>query len=492
MFDSLDPELAPEAARLEAEERAGIQEDTIGRLGTRDPQSGRLILSPRRTLPTAEAYVREFHWYPDGRTLHAYHGTLMQWQGNHYVEVEDVAIKQRLQPWLHEALRHKVDPRTGATTLVDFEANPTTVSHALESIKTLVHLSNLEPPVWLDGRAGLPAHELIPCLTKTLHVPSGRILPATPALFTTNALDFDYDPQPRSPDRWWEFLHQIFEDDESVELLQEWFGYVLTADTSLQKILLVVGPRRSGKGTLGRVLARLVGTGNVVNPTTNSLAGNFGLQPLIGKSLAVVSDARFIGDSTPIVVERLLNISGEDRITIDRKFMPSVSMKLPTRFVFLTNELPRLSDASTALAGRFLVLRLTRTFYGDEDPTLTNQLLEELPGILPWAIDGQRRLFERGRFLQPESAMEAIRELEDLASPVGAFIRDRCIVAAGRRVDIDVLYGAWQDWCQREGRKPGTKQTFGKDLAAAAAGVKRRRHTDNEPFYEGIDLRCAQ
>jgi putative DNA primase/helicase len=43
-------------------------------------------------------------------------------------------------------------------------------------------------------------------------------------------------------------------------------------------------------------------------------------------------------------------------------------VKLPVRFLFLTNELPRLDDASTALASRFMVLRLTRSFFGVEDP----------------------------------------------------------------------------------------------------------------------------
>src|SRR5690606_19462785 len=111
--------------------------------------------------------------------------------------------------------------------------------------------------------------------------------------------------------------------------------------------------------------------------TTGSLAGNFGLQPLIDKSLAIVSDARFSGPNVATVVERLLCISGEDTLTIDRKFLGAVSMKLATRFMFLSNELPRLADSSTALAGRFLVLRLTRSFYGHEDHSLTEQLLEE-------------------------------------------------------------------------------------------------------------------
>src|SRR5262245_13485673 len=71
-------------------------------LGGRDPLTGRLVLSPKRTLPTAEAYVRDFHLYPEGRAIQCYAGLLMEWRDNRYCEVEDNAVKKRLQVWLHE------------------------------------------------------------------------------------------------------------------------------------------------------------------------------------------------------------------------------------------------------------------------------------------------------------------------------------------------------------------------------------------------------
>lgn len=492
---------SPRSRRRPAQHEAPASNSDVGfgdddqcsvALGQRDPKTGRLVLSPKRTLPTAEAYVREFNQHADGRTLHGYGGLLMEWRGNRYSQVEEEWVKQRLQPWLHAALRYVLNKKTGEMELLDFESNPTTVRQALDTIRSFTHLpASTVAPSWLDARVDRPpALEILPCKTMSVHIPSGRILQPTPALFTINALDFDYDPNPDAPERWIKFLEQLFDDDlESVELLQEFMGYCLTTDTSQQKMLLLVGPRRSGKGTIGRVLTRLVGAANVVGPTTSSLAGHFGLQPLIEKSLAIVSDARFSGENVATVVERLLSISGEDTLTIDRKFLGSVSMKLPTRFMILTNELPRLNDASTALAGRFLVLRLTKSFYDNEDVTLTDQLVRELPGILLWAIDGWKRLKKRGRFVQPKSAEEAIRDLEDLASPVSAFVRECCTVGPGHRAFVDELFKAWQGWCEQDGRTVVThKQSFGRDLTAAVPGIKRRRGTGLESFYEGIGL----
>ena len=102
--------------------------------------------------------------------------------------------------------------------------------------------------------------------------------------------------------------------------------------------------------------------------------------------------------------------------------------------MILTNELPRIADSSGALASRFHRPDAHKSFYGREDHDLTGRLLGELPGILNWSIEGWERLRDRGRFQQPASSAEAIQELEDLGSPIGAFIRERCTVAPGRSV----------------------------------------------------------
>ena len=101
---------------------------------------------------------------------------------------------------------------------------------------------------------------------------------------------------------------------------------------------------------------------------------NFGLAPLIGKRLAIISDARLSGRADQhAIAERLLSITGEDALTIDRKYAPAWTGRLHTRFLILSNELPRLADASGALAGRFILLSLTESFYGREDQGLTGQ-----------------------------------------------------------------------------------------------------------------------
>jgi putative DNA primase/helicase len=220
---------------------------------------------------------------------------------------------------------------------------------------------------------------------------------------------------------------------------------------------------------------------------------NFGLQPLLNKTLAIISDARLSGRTdAAVVVERLLSISGEDAQTIDRKHKSQVTAKLPTRFMVITNELPRLNDPSGALVGRLILLRLTQSFYGREDTKLTERLLTELPGILLWAIEGWKRLRQRGHFLQPESGTKLVQQMEDLSSPISVFLRECCQIGTGFIVSCEILFLRWQQWCASKGIKDaGSEQTFGRDLHAAIPGLDVRQQrvgSGRIRVYVGIKL----
>jgi putative DNA primase/helicase len=327
-----------------------------------------------------------------------------------------------------------------------------------------------------------------------LHAPALELFPPSPRFFTPNALSFRFDARAPSPERWLAFLQSIWPNDPfSVETLQEMFGYMLFPDTSQQKLFLMVGPRRSGKSTAARVLTQLIGAANVAGPSLASLGTQFGLADLIGKLVAIIADARLSGRSdAALIAERLLSISGEDGLSIPRKFLPDWIGTLKARFLILTNELPAITDASGALASRFIVLNMTRSFYGREDTTLTAKLTVELPGILLWAIEGWRRLQERGRFVQPPSAVEAVLELEELSSPIGAFVKDRCTVGPERSIQAHWLFVEWQKWCDEAGREhPGTIHTFGRNLRAAVPGLTVANHRDGSGrvrVYQGIGL----
>jgi putative DNA primase/helicase len=455
---------------------------------------------------------------PDGDyTLRHYREEFFRWDGSAYHAVSNGEVnaaltrlakaefdrenRELVEAWLawredasDEEKEKSKDPPTARKVHARLIGD---VSNALVSLVILPGETEAHSWLYAYGHPGWDPKEVIPCKNCLVHIPSlvagqqPAILPPTPTFFNTYALDFDFDPKAPAPAHWLKFLRDLWgEDRQSIDTLQEWFGYCLVPDNSQEKILAMFGPKRSGKGTIAKVLKALIGDANVAGPTLGSLTGLFGLAPLINKPLAIIADARMSRRTDEaVVIERLLSISGNDTLTVDRKHKESWTGVLLSRLLLISNELPQLRDASGALPGRLILLRMLVSFFGREDRKLFDKLRPELPGILLWGVEGWRRLRERGHFIQPESGEGMVRQLEEIASPVGAFLREEYTLAAGCEVEVGDIFRKWCIWCEARNRKPGSSTAFGRDLRAVFPGLelaKRREGESRVNYYQGL------
>lgn len=429
------------------------------------------------------------------RLLH-HHEEFLDWDGAAYIGLTEATIRAEAWAFL-ETCRVERD-----SEVRPFVPTPGAVSAALDALKAVAHLppSRVEPPRWLDGRAGPDPLDLLPTRSGLLHLPTGNLLPATPELFTRNALDFAHDPAAPAPVRWLAFLREVWPGDDEgdcIAALQEFMGYLLTPDTSLQKALLIPGPKRSGKGTIGRIMGKLVGEANTVAPSLNSLGrSDFGLEPLLAKQLAIVSDMRLSSRTDEAAVaENLLRITGEDRVSVNRKHRSAMEVTLRARFVVMTNEVPKFADRSGALVSRFIVLPMRQSFFGREDSGLTPALMAELPGILNWAVEGWRRVRAQGRITQPEAGRDVALQMTDLASPIPAFVREWCEVGGDYRVAKDHLFSAFRAWHRDRigheyvGSSPTWANMLYSAMEGAVRGVKAGGDGGRVPSFGGIRLR---
>jgi putative DNA primase/helicase len=449
-----------------------------------DPDAAELLPRPDDPMAVARQLIPE--WQLDELlTLRRWRGTWVRWVGTHWTDVDDGEIRSTLY--------HRTEHATYVKGKKEEPWAPSRrkIGDLAEALGAILHLTaHIEPPTWHDGRTTGP---IVSCVNGLLDVSTRRLYEHTPNHFSTISVPFHYDPGAPTPERWQRFLKELWDDDEdSILALQEFFGYVISGRTDLHKILLIVGPTRSGKGTVARVVTALIGKANMAGPTLSGLGTNFGLSPLIGKPLAIVSDARLSGRDSRVVVERLLTISGEDSITVDRKYREPWTGRLPTRFMILSNELPSFGDDSGVIAYRFVTLTLRQSWLGRENHNLINELTVELPGILNWSLDGLERLIDRDRFTEPASTRDAMVVMREAASPISAFIRERCEVGPILEVEVGLLYQTWAAWCEHSGNRPGTVQVFARNLHSVVPGIQVTRPRDGdarERHYVGIALR---
>ena len=427
----------------------------------------------------AEAFRRYLYEQGEEPTLVRWARAWWRYEGTRYVEHDDESLDRDIIKFLDVVVAPKRDKQTGATHFERVTSKQKTIGEVRKACLHVFPLVGQGAPQWtsaIDGDAD--PSSLAPCANGILDLNTLELLPRTPRFFSTTAISAAWDPAAPAPTAWLAFLHSLWGDDaESVLALQQMFGYLLTPDTSQQKMFALIGPPRSGKSTIARVLKALLGDDAVVNPTLASLEEPFGLAPLVGKTVAISGDARLGGrEDQARVVERLLSISGEDPLSINRKNRDAINVRLRTRVLLLSNELPRLYDTSGALASRFMLLCLAKSFLGSEDTTLERRLLAELPGILRWAVEGRQDLHERGRFIAPLASEAAIAHLQALSSPLTVFLDETCVVADDREVEIDVLYQRYLDWCKANGRdRPGNKQWFGRDLNTLHPQIQQSR-----------------
>jgi putative DNA primase/helicase len=355
------------------------------------------------------------------------------------------------------------------------------VANVLLHLKALTALDEaVEQPAWIDGRDHAPASEFLTCRNGLLHLPTyladspDPLVPPSPAFFSPAASEVSFDPAAPRPDRWHRFLAELWPDDPAaVDLLQEWAGYCLTSDTKFQKILLALGPTRAGKSTVARVLTELVGRPNVAEMSLASLASEFGLAVLLGKTLAVFGDVRLSSRvDRSRLAEKLLIISGGDGLDVNQKFKTIETFRLPTRLMMISNKIPDFDD--TVLTKRLLILPFTRSFLGVEDPNLIDDLLAELPGILNWALRGLWRLREQGKFTQPASAESIRDQIEVVNNPVERFFVERLELHPEKYVPSNRLFELYQAWWTDNIDKdpPKNAKGFIQDILAVAPTLK--------------------
>jgi putative DNA primase/helicase len=304
------------------------------------------------------------------------------------------------------------------------------------------------------------------CRNGVLDVTTGELRPACPLWFSTTRIEADYDhaADPYADSEWLRMLRTQWADDPgAITGLQQWFGYIISGRTDLQKWMLVIGPPGSGKSIIADVLGALLGM--VIATSLDSLNSHYGLQNLYetGANLALMGDIRFSARDSSTAVENLLKITGEDDSLVHRKYKTTVTTRLTVRFHGSANELPRFTDNAAALQQRALILETTRGFRGteDEDPGLRKRILtDELGHVLRWAVEGLALLdAAEGTFARSGEADELADQLAELASPIRTFVNECCELGdADDFVGLQPLYRVWRKWADENNTGRGMSQ----------------------------------
>lgn len=385
--------------------------------------------------------------------IRQYHGQWMEYKDGVYQELEEAVLRGRLYSYLKGKFCSKENLK-GEITVVPFKPSRAKVNDIFDALNQWCPIMH-DPPSWLDERAEPCPSDLVVFKNGMLDVRAycrGEVVmyPTTPTYFNMCRLAHDLNLD-QSCDVWLTFLHDITNGDQQiVDLLGEWFGYNLTPDMSQERLLMIIGRPRSGKGTILSALQAMLGAQYCATATFASMSSSFGLQPLVGKLSAVIGDARIPERrEAEIGLEKLLQITGGDPVTVNRKHLPELPIvHLSARFTIAGNEIPQLIDHSRALEARTSLICLPNSYVGKEDRDLKPRIVSEARSgaLVPWALEGLRRLRANGTFTVPASSEMLAARFRASVSPLTEFIADYCHVfsatdlAARKHASKSVVY----------------------------------------------------
>ncbi|MCH1962328.1 phage/plasmid primase, P4 family [Clostridium perfringens] len=258
----------------------------------------------------------------------------------------------------------------------------------------------------------------------------------TPSYLSTVQLNVEYNPQVDCP-QFKKFLNEVL-DCKLIPLVQEIVGYLLTTNTVSQKAFVFWGPARTGKSTLLWVVEYLLlGKKNVSNIPWQEIGDKFKTAELLGKLANVFSDlpSKSIDDTGIFKV-----VTGEDYLMAEKKNKNPFKFKPFARLVFSCNELPRnYVDRTEGFYRRLIIVPFNRQIEKSKiDKALKYKFQREKEGILNWALEGLKRLYENNfEFSENELTDGVKKEYKRENNNVISFVEECC--------EIDSLFS-----CSRE------------------------------------------
>jgi putative DNA primase/helicase len=158
-------------------------------------------------------------------------------------------------------------------------------------------------------------------------------------------------------------------------------------------------------------------------------------------------------------------IVGGDTIDAQEKYKPQIEFTPTCRFIFAMNSLPKTDDKSFGFYRRVIIVPFTRVFREEEqDRSLVEKLLCELPGIFIWAVDGLKRLRINRKFTESQKSNELLENYKSEQNSVSMFVEEMCVHDCNAKVKASDLWKRYEEFCAETDIEPLVRREFAKQL----------------------------
>ncbi len=293
------------------------------------------------------------------------------------------------------------------------------------------------------------------------------ILTHTPTLFSTFAVDYNFDIEAQCP-KWLQYLNDVQPNPDDRLMLQKLCGLSLIPETRFNVVFFLFGDGGTGKSTFLHVLERLVGTNNVCCLPLSQFSNKFKTWELTCNLLNIVGDLPTENEHGSIsqVEGMLKDVCDGNPIPTEQKGRNTGKANAIARCIFATNSLPRFTDKSNAMWDRLRIIPFNqRIRHTDkENPDLRKELAEsELPGIFLWALLGLAQLQSDRRFPEHSEGIATKDSHRKCCDHEALFLDEHCEIGSDNDyIGTQVLYNRYREWTKNNGYYPCGELNFAK------------------------------
>jgi putative DNA primase/helicase len=313
-----------------------------------------------------------------------------------------------------------------------------------------------------------------------IEISTGKLLPHSKDHYATTRVPYAYDPDAKAP-KWTKFTGDLKCD--LALFLQEFAGYSLTTDVSLEKALWLIGQPGGGKSTFLEGLIAMLGVRHGVLGLAEIEKSRFALAKLEGKTLVTAAEQ----PAGYVRSHHILNalISGEP-VQIERKHKDPYDIVPRAKICWAMNELPKIPPGAEGLFRRVEVVTFKAVPENERDPTLKEGIKGEGAGVLNWALKGLRRLRARGVFDVPKEISDNTARFRKHNDVVALFVEERCNKGKGSTVKSSELYSAYKQWCDVTNHKAKSSSTITQDWERLGFTKVERKDAN---YWKGLGLK---
>lgn len=327
---------------------------------------------------------------------------------------------------------------------------------------------------------------LFNCHNGILDLRTGKLTPHFQAAMLTKMASTHYDPQATCP-KWNAFLLRIMDGKKHmVDFLQRAVGYSLTSSLAEQAMFFLYGGGANGKSTFIKTVLDMMGEYADQAPSnflTNP--GRFDTARLVGTRFCATVEVTEGKNLAEAIVKMM---TGGDRIVAEEKNKDPFATDNTFKIWLAANHKPNVRNNDEAIWRRIKLIPFTVTIPEQEqNHNLLDELRDEFPGILNWAVQGCLE-WQKNGIQYPDEVRRATAEYRADSDVIGQFINDCCIQGPDASAPLKDIFAAYLVWAEaNKERNDITNNSFSRRLEER--GLQKKKESAGAKFY-GIGLKA--